>query len=186
MNRTKSALLELTEILLLALVLYGVITFALQTVRVVGESMEPTLQNQDLLISTRFDYRLHSPQRGDIVILKDPYDNSQDFIKRVIAVPGDRLEIRHGVVYINGQRQNETYLPKTEPWTWNADMASTVIPPGQYFVMGDNRNHSTDSRVFNTIATDQIVARAWIRIWPFDHFGPVSSSPTLFASQQAA
>ncbi|HEX6548944.1 MAG TPA: signal peptidase I [Candidatus Dormibacteraeota bacterium] len=168
--------------ILLAVGLYVVITFAIQTVHVLGLSMYPTLNNNDYLVATKIDYRFHGPQRGDIIVMRDPFDSSRDFIKRVIAVPGDRLEIRDSHIYINGQLLVEPYLRTDEPWTVN----NTWPPPGmpnaggpyvlaanQYFVMGDNRNASSDSRVFGPISRDRIDARAWFRIWPLSSFGPV-------------
>jgi signal peptidase I len=174
-----SFLRELAEVVLLAVILYIGISFAVQTVHVEGLSMFATLDDNDYLIANKIDYRLHAPQRGDIIILRPPNNNSTDFIKRVIALPGERLLIRDGVVYINGHRLVEPYLP--EAWVvfnnWPATGSSngTVIPPNQYFVMGDNRNKSQDSRYFGPIGRDRIDGRAWFRIWPLDHFGDVYS-----------
>ena len=176
--------LEILEIFALALILFVVIQFAVETVRVLGVSMNPTLSDQDFLIASRIDYRLHHPNRGDVIIMRDPYDSSKDFIKRVIAVPGDHLSITDGRVKINGHLLSEPYLPKTETWTvsntWPAQPGqSDVIPKNEYFVMGDNRNHSTDSRVFGPVAGTDIEARAWVRIWPLDHMGTVDSQSNL-------
>jgi signal peptidase I len=174
-----SFLRELAEVVLLAVILYIGISFAVQTVHVEGLSMFATLDDNDYLIANKIDYRLHAPQRGDIIILRPPNNNSTDFIKRVIALPGERLLIRDGVVYINGHRLIEPYLP--EAWVvfnnWPATGSSngTVIPPNQYFVMGDNRNKSQDSRYFGPIGRDRIDGRAWFRIWPLDHFGDIYS-----------
>jgi signal peptidase I len=183
---TRSFFVELAEILLLAVGLYIVITFAIQTVHVIGFSMVPTLNDNDYVLATKVDLRFTTPNRGDIVILKDPFDNSQDFVKRVIGLPGERLLIRNGKVFINGRQLDEPYLPKNEPWTsqanWptdNAEPNGAVIPSGRYFVMGDNRNHSSDSRVFGTIALNQIESRAWIRLLPLNKIGPVWQRPTL-------
>ena len=189
----RSILTEMAEILLLAFGLYILITFVIQTVHVIGYSMVPTLNNNDYVLATKVDLHFTTPQRGDIVILKDPFDNSQDFVKRVIALPGERLKITDGRVYINGQLLDEPYLPKNEPWVasnnWPTDAGSTngeVIPAGHYFVMGDNRNHSSDSRVFGPVALNQIQSRAWIRLLPLDHFGPVVQRPWLVAGSPAA
>jgi signal peptidase I len=181
-SKRRGILTEVAEVLLLALGLYLVINFAIQTVHVIGSSMYPTVTDNDYLIATKIDYRLHPPQRGDIIIMRDPYDNSRDFIKRVIAVPGDHLLIRQGQVYINGHLLNEPYI-NNEPWTENADwpLEQTADPNGvllktnQYFVMGDNRNHSSDSRVFGVVNRDAIEARAWIRVIPLSRFGPVDT-----------
>jgi len=193
MQPARSFLTELAEILLLAVGLYIVITFAIQTVHVIGYSMLPTLNNDDYVLATKVDLRFTAPTRGDIVILKDPFDNSQDFVKRVIALPGERLKITDGRVYVNGRLLDEPYLPKSDPWVasnnWPTDATSTdgaVIPPGHYFVMGDNRNHSSDSRVFGPISLDQIESRAWFRLLPLDHFGPVVQRPQLAGSAQPA
>ena len=169
---------------MLAIILYFGISFAVQTVHVEGLSMFATLDDNDYLIADKIDYRLHAPQRGDIIILRPPTDNSKDFIKRVIALPGERLLIRSGVVYINGHRLIEPYLP--EAWTvfydWpsNGSPDGMVIPPNQYFVMGDNRNKSQDSRTFGPIGRDRIDGRAWFRIWPIGSLGSIYSKvPTL-------
>ncbi len=171
-------MLELLEIGLLALGIYLVITFAVETVHVIGLSMYPTLNNDDLLIASKIDYHFHPPQRGDIVILKPPFGQN-DLIKRVVGLPGDRFEIRDGYVYINGRRLNEPYINPAEPWTVNANSTEQIIPSGYFFVMGDNRNHSSDSRAFGPIRNDDIEARAWIRIWPLNRFGIVDGHPSF-------
>ncbi|HVS48528.1 MAG TPA: signal peptidase I [Candidatus Dormibacteraeota bacterium] len=185
-----SLLREVFEVVVLAVILYFGISFAVQAVHVEGLSMYATLDDNDYLIANKIDYRLHSPQRGDIIILRPPSDNSKDFIKRVIALPGERLLIRDGVVYINGHKLDEPYLP--EAWTtlnnpspWSGPDGA-VIPPNQYFVMGDNRNRSQDSRIFGPISRDRIDGRAWFRIWPLDHFGGIYDKvPTLETSTTA-
>jgi len=124
------------------------------------------------------------------VILKDPFDSQQDFVKRVIALPGEQLRITNSHIYINGQLLKEPYLPKNDPWVsnnnWPSEPSSEVIPAGRYFVMGDNRNHSSDSRVFGPIRLDQIESRAWIRLLPLDSVGPVVQHPTLQPAPAAA
>ena len=183
--------MEIAEVALLAFVLYVVINFAIQTVHVIGSSMYPTVMDQDYLIATKIDYRLHPPQRGDIIIMKDPYDPSRDFIKRIVGVPGDHILIRGGQVYINGHALKEPYINPQEPWTEDADwpLTPTTNPEGvllssdEYFVMGDNRNHSSDSRVFGVVHRDQIEARAWIRVLPLNKIGPIETSQATITSQ---
>ncbi|MEA2637965.1 MAG: signal peptidase [Chloroflexota bacterium] len=185
--------------LLIAVVLYVVIAFALQTVRVDGESMVNTLQNQDLLLASKISYDFgQNPQRGDIVILIPPTNPSQDFIKRVIGLPGDVIEINGDhtptqvLIKPGGtgpfQLLREPYLPGA--WTTLKDCCmaggeasatpkALAIPAGDYFVMGDNRNFSSDSRVFGLVPRKNILAKAILRIWPVDHFGSLGSGPTF-------
>ena len=177
-TNASSLLREVFEVVVLAVILYFGISFAVQAVHVEGLSMYATLDDNDYLIANKIDYRLHAPQRGDIIILRPPADNSKDFIKRVIALPGDKLLIRDSVVYINGHRLDEPYLP--EAWTtlnnWPSNNSDgQVMKSNEYFVMGDNRNRSQDSRIFGPIGRDRIDGRAWFRIWPLDHFGDIYS-----------
>jgi len=186
-------------VLLIAVVLYIAIAFALQTVRVDGESMVGTLQNQDLLLASKISYDFgQNPQRGDIVILIPPTDPQQDFIKRVIALPGDVIEIdgNHTPTQVlikpggKGPFEllKEPYLPPK--WTTLNDCCMTsgqassaptpiTIPANEYFVMGDNRNYSSDSRVFGLVPRKNILAKAILRIWPLDHFGGLGAGPTF-------
>src|SRR5437660_10713053 len=121
-STASSLLRELAEVVVLAIILYFGISFAVQTVHVEGLSMFATLDDNDYLIADKIAYRLHAPQRGDIIILRPPTDDSKDFIKRVIALPGERLLIRDGHVLINGHRLNEPYLP--DNWTSQANWAA--------------------------------------------------------------
>jgi signal peptidase I len=173
-STASSLLRELVEVVVLAVILYFGISFAVQAVHVEGLSMFATLDDNDYLIANKIDYRLHAPQRGDIIILRPPTDNSKDFIKRIIALPGERLLISDGIVYINGHKLDEPYLP--EAWTtlnnWGGPDGE-VVPPNDYFVMGDNRNRSQDSRIFGFIGRDRIDGKAWFRIWPLNHLGQI-------------
>ena len=189
-SAASSLLREVAEVVVLAVILYFGISFAVQAVHVDGLSMFATLDDNDYLIANKIDYRFHAPDRGDIVILRPPTNNTTDFIKRIIALPGERLLIRDGIVYINGHRLYEPYLPEewtlqTNPQPWSIGEGQ-LIPPNQYFVMGDNRNKSQDSRFFGPITRDRIDGKAWFRIWPLDHFGniytqvPILESGSLF------
>jgi signal peptidase I len=186
-------------VLLIAVVLYIAIAFALQTVRVDGESMVGTLQNQDLLLASKISYDFgQNPGRGDIVILMPPTDPSQDFIKRVVGLPGDVIEINGDhtptqvLIKPGGKGAfhvlDEPYLPQA--WTTLKDCCMTngqasstpqpiTIPANEYFVMGDNRNFSSDSRVFGLVPRKNILAKAILRIWPLDHFGGLGAGPTF-------
>jgi len=181
----KSFLRDTLEIVFLALVLYVVIQYAVQTVHVLGSSMSLTLHDNDLLVASKISYKIHDPQRGDIIVFKPPNEDSRDFIKRVIALPGDKIRITNSVVYINGQVLHEPYLP--EKWTynnnWPADGQDKLVPADQYFVMGDNRNHSSDSRSFGFVERDAILGKAEVRIWPLGQVGFLTSKPSLSSGQ---
>mgnify|MGYP001193223869 CR=1 FL=1 len=181
----KSFLRDTLEIVFLALVLYVVIQYAVQTVHVLGSSMSMTLHDNDLLVASKISYKIHDPQRGDIIVFKPPNEDSRDFIKRVIALPGDKIRITNAVVYINGQVLHEPYLP--EKWTynnnWPADGQDKLVPADQYFVMGDNRNHSSDSRSFGFVERDAILGKAEVRIWPLGQVGFLTSKPSLSSGQ---
>ncbi len=145
--------------------------------------MYPSLHDGDLLIASKLDYRLHPIERGDIVILKDPLDPSRDFIKRVVGLPGDRIQIHDHRVLVNGSPLREPYLQA--PWVATGDWPgpgpsdTRVVPRGSYFVLGDNRDHSSDSRVFNSVRQDAIDGKAVVRFWPFQRVEVFSVRPTL-------
>ena len=180
-SAASSLLREVAEVIVLAVILYVGISFAVQAVHVEGLSMYATLDNNDYLIANKVDYRLHAPQRGDIVILRPPTNNTTDFIKRIIGLPGERLLIRSGVVYINGHKLDEPYLP--EAWVndtnWPDSSSGRVMGADEYFVMGDNRNRSQDSRFFGPISRDRIDGKAWFRIYPVGPFDIYKKMPTL-------
>ena len=190
---------DILEVLLIALILYIVIWSALQTVRVDGSSMVGTLQDQDLLLASKVSYDFGAnPSRGDIVVLMPPNDPTRDFIKRVIGVPGDKLQINGShqptavLIQAGGkgawQQLREPYV--AQPWTTlnyccrsdgtaSASALPVTVPQGTYFVMGDNRNFSSDSRSFGFVPRKNMLAKAFLRIWPLGHFGGLGSGPTL-------
>jgi signal peptidase I len=180
---TKGLARDLLEVLVLALGLYLIATTTIQTVHVVGLSMSPTLSDNDFLIASKLDYRLHDPERGDIIILKSPMDPGRDYIKRVIGVPFDHILIRDRHVLVNGVVLEEPYIHNwVSSGTWPKDPAAIdgeVVPKNMYFVMGDNRDHSSDSRLFGWVSRDQIDGKALIRVWPWAHATLLDVKPTL-------
>lgn len=168
----------------IAVALYLLATVVLQPVHVVGSSMSPSLADDDVVLASRIDYWFHAPARGDIAIVRDPGDRSKYFIKRVIGLPGDRVLIRAGHVYLNSVRLDEPYLSAewilTTNWPAFPDQAGgEAVPAGDYFVLGDNRDHSSDSRLFGYVATDQIESRAVLRLWPLGNFEVLDLKPRL-------
>ncbi len=178
--RPKSVFREALEIIFLALFIYVVIQYAVQTVHVIGHSMDRTLEHNDLLIASKLAYRLHEPERGDIVVFRPPNEESRDFIKRIVALPGDHFRIVGGKITVNGLVLEEPYLP--EPWTANNtafEGHEQVVPGRAYFVLGDNRNHSSDSRSFGYIKREAILGKAEVRIWPLYEIALLNSKPIL-------
>ena len=148
-----------------------IITFLYQPVRVEGTSMLPRLEDQDRLFINKFAYHFSSIERGDVVVFHYPLAPEKSYIKRVIAVPGDRLEIDRGIVRVNGKPQVETYVP--EEYRDNRSYAEIVIPEGSYFMMGDHRSISSDSREFGPVARSLIYGKAEFVYWPTRDAGVV-------------
>lgn len=152
--------------------------FVAQFHKVQGNSMVPTLHSGDYLITEKISYRFRAPKIGDIVVLKNPRDESQDFIKRIIAVPGDTIQISKNTVYINGQALKEDYLPintQTHAGTFITESSIIKAADNQYFVIGDNREHSSDSREWGPITKEEIVGKAFFRYFPIQNMGLLTS-----------
>lgn len=183
---------EVLETVLPALLIVLVVNlFLAQATRVEGQSMEPNIQDNQRLVVEKVSYRLHLPERGDIVVLKPPnweplslderviswfctvlpiectLEVPDPLIKRVIGLPGEMIEIKDGQVYINGEMLQEPYLKQAT----FGNTGPRIIAPGHVFVLGDNRGASNDSRSFGEVALANIVGRAWLRYWPLEEIG---------------
>jgi signal peptidase I len=141
--------------------------FLAQATRVYGQSMQPNLHTDERLVIEKLSYRFHGPRRGDVVVLHDPNGGSELLIKRVVGLPGERVTIANGRVFIDGVALEESYLDQET----QGNGRSWLVPPLQVFVMGDNRQASRDSRSFGTVERDQIIGRALFRYWPLDQIG---------------
>jgi signal peptidase I len=148
-----------------------IITFLYQPVRVEGTSMLPRLEDRDRLFINKFVYHLTAIEHGDVVVFRYPRDPEKSYIKRVIALPGDRLGIDHGQVWLNGRRLDESYVP--EEYRDQKSMPEMVVPEGYYFMMGDHRSISSDSREFGPVDRSLIYGKAVFIYWPTRDAGVV-------------
>jgi signal peptidase I len=148
-----------------------IIVFLYQPVRVEGTSMLPRLENQDRLFINKFAYHFTAIKRGDVVVFHYPRNPQISYIKRVVAIPGDRLRIDHGQVFVNDQRLDEPYVPAEYRDTRSYE--ATVIAQGEYFVLGDHRSIASDSREFGPVQRDLIYGKAVFVYWPTEDVGVV-------------
>ena len=170
-------LIDVLETLIWAVLLFVLINLVSARVRVDGASMLPTLTNGELVIVNKLAYRLGEPSRGDIIVFHFPVDPSQEFIKRVIGLPGDQVSIHKGAILINGQRLEEPYLPVTT--NYDGDW---TVGDDQLFVLGDNRNNSLDSHNWGTVPMDYVIGKALFIYWPLNSLGIIThAEPQLVA-----
>ena len=173
-NIVKELSAWLIYILVIIVISYLVITFVGQRTQVSGSSMETTLSDGDQLIVDKISYRFRDPNRYDIVVFPYQYEKNTYYIKRIIGLPGETVQVVDGYVYIDGQKLDEHYGNEVME---NPGLAAdpVVLGDDEYFVLGDNRNNSQDSRAANVgvIHRDDLLGRAWIRIWPFNKFGVI-------------
>lgn len=182
---------EIIETILLALLIFLMVRGVVINFRVDGNSMEPTLSNAEMLVINRraytsFDinaildalpgvnrqgedrrYIFNPPNRGDIIVFRPPGSSSDPYIKRIIGLPGETIEIHDGSVFVNNQRLEENYVSSATSWRGGGgNQSSITIPEDEYFVMGDNRENSSDSRTFGTVPKDDIIGKSWVAYWP--------------------
>jgi signal peptidase I len=148
-----------------------IIIFLYQPVRVEGTSMLPVLEDQDRLFINKMAYRVGEIHRGDVVVFLYPHDHAKSYIKRVIALPGDELRIDHGQVFVNGRKVIEQYVPAR--FSDDRSQPEMAVPAHEYFVMGDHRSISSDSRDFGPVDRDLIYGKAAFVYWPMDQAGVV-------------
>jgi signal peptidase I len=148
-----------------------IVVFVVQPVKVEGTSMQPHLVDQERIFVNRFIYHFADIRQGDVVVFWYPRDRSKSYIKRVLAVPGDEVEIQRGNVYVNGAKIEEPYLER-EYRSFDS-YPKSVVPPDQYFVLGDHRNSSNDSRNWGCVPRQLIYGKAFFGYWPLSHLGRV-------------
>ncbi len=168
LGRNTNLLLEISETVLLAALIFFGTRLLVQNFRVEGPSMTPTLENAEFLLVNKLAYLAGDPGRGDVVVLRSPRNSDEDLVKRVVALPDETVEIRAGQIYVNGRRLDEQAYQSAAT---SPDMPVRRVPPDAYFVLGDNRAQSRDSRHLGTVPRGAIVGQVWLVYWPPAGFG---------------
>lgn len=164
----------LQTIVLSAAIFVIIYLFAAQPHLVKGSSMEPNFHNGDYILTEKISYKFREPERGEVVVFKAPNRPDADYIKRIIGLPGEKIKVIEGVIYVNGQKLPEQYEPinfQTFSGRFLQEGQEFTVPENQYIVFGDNRSHSSDSREFGPVDKDFIIGRALVRYWPAPRFG---------------
>lgn len=169
----KSFVRDIIGTIVTVVVVFLLLQFSIQSSIVIGPSMEPTLKQKQRVLINKLVYTFHPPERGDIIVFHPPNNNQPDYIKRLIALPGDTVEIEDGDVYINNIKLHEPYVEDSPHYS----MDSRVIPENNYFVLGDNRNNSNDSHNGWTIPRQNIIGKGWLSLWPPGEWGLVPNHP---------
>lgn len=168
---------EIVETIALTLIIFLVIHFAIQSYRVSGTSMVPNLQNNEYVMVNKMAYLFHPPERGDVIVFHFPLDTTKDFIKRVIGLPGDTISYDSTTVTVDGTVLKEPYISEAA----NSDGKTLVVPPNDYFVLGDNRPVSEDSRFWGFVPKDDLVGKAVMVYWPFSSWQLINTYPAVYA-----
>lgn len=161
-------ILDILETLILSVILFAVINAVSARIRVDGSSMEPTLHTGEFVIVNKLSYKLGSPQIGDVIVFHFPRDIEQEYIKRVIGLPGDTVEVKNGRVYVNSQPLKEDYIAASPSYE-----RSWQVPPNSLFVLGDNRNNSSDSHNWGPVPENYVVGKAVFVYWPPENWGVI-------------
>ncbi len=175
---------EIIETVALTLIIFFAVHFSVQPYRVDGPSMQPGLRTGDLVIVNLLTYNFGAPRRGDVIVFRPPDDPSQQYVKRIIGVPGDTITVTADAVIVDGKTLNEPYIHALAPGESESPVAVTDLKlgPDQYFVLGDNRDNSRDSRFFPTPVTRQmIIGKAEVVAWPLNALEWVQSYSNVFA-----
>ena len=157
--------------------------FFFQPHQVIGNSMGPNFEDREYLLTDKISYRFHKPQRGDVVIFKSPPDPEKDYIKRIVGLPGEKIKIQGGKVFINDRLLNENYLsPGTpvSPGVFLREGQEVKIPDDSYIVLGDNRSNSFDSRSWGPVPAKDIIGRAFLRYWPLEKLNLIKEATYAF------
>lgn len=164
---------EIIITLILGILIFVFLRLTVQSYKVEGMSMMDGIQHGQYLLVNKAVYFLRLPQRGEVIVFHPPQRPEAQYIKRVIALPNEMVEVKNGKVFVNGTPLIEPYIKESPKYT----VLPEKIPPGHYFVLGDNRNHSQDSHQGWTVPSDQIIGKAWISLWPPQKWGLIEHYP---------
>lgn len=177
-----SFILEFVQSIVLALSVFVIIyLFVAQPNEVNGTSMVPNFEDREYLLTDKLSYRFGEPKRGDVVVFKAPpsepcSEDECEYIKRIIGLPGDRVKVMEGKVYVNGEKLGQYFLPEdfvTQPGAYSLEGVEKLVPADYYLCFGDNRSYSRDGREFGPVSRDSIIGKAFFRYWPVSSLGLV-------------
>lgn len=174
------------ENIIFVVLLIVTIHFTLQNFHIMGQSMEPTLHDREYILVYKSIYTYRPPARGDIIVFRYPLNPRSDYIKRIIAVPGDIISVLNQTVIVDGVTLNEPYINKDDPYNPYPSFRKRIVGPDQYFVMGDNRGDSSDSREWGFVPRHDIIGQALLVYWPIsaDNFGFLATPSNVFSKVQ--
>jgi signal peptidase I len=176
-KRLGAFFLDILEVIVFAVgIFFFIYLLIMRPHKISGQSMMPNFRDGEFLLTEKVTYYARSPTRGDVVVFMPPVSNTDEFIKRVIGLPGEKVMLKDGRVYINDRMLPESYIKDgvvTSGGPFLADGTEFTVPPGEYFVMGDNRPNSSDSRYWGPITKKVMTGRAWISYWPINTSGVV-------------
>jgi signal peptidase I len=172
--------LDFVETIVIALAIFVIVyRFLFQPHQVKGNSMMNNFYDGEYVLTDKITYRFRLPARGEVIVFKAPKNEDYDYIKRIIALPGDRVKVEGGQVYLNNQKLDESVYLHQDSYTqagyFSQEGTEILVPAESYYVLGDNRNHSSDSREWGVVPKDNIIGRAWIRYWPLNQFGVIKN-----------
>jgi signal peptidase I len=174
----------LQGIVVILAIMVMIYLFIMSPQEINGQSMDPTFHNAEYILTNKIEYKITNPKRGDIVIFKSPRDKDIDYIKRIIGLPGDIVRISNNSFYINGKKLDESQYIKPEVYlyggTFLPENQDFAVPEGKYFVIGDNRPHSSDSREFGPIGKEDFIGQAFFRYWPPQRLGFIAKPSYSF------
>jgi len=178
-RRLGTFILDILQIIVFAVALFlFAYLLVVQPHKIKGQSMDPTFKDGEFLLTDKVTYRAQDPKRGDVVVFKAPPDDKDEYIKRIIGLPGEKVMVSGGRIYVNGKLLEEKYLASTvvtQPGSIALEGKELVVPPDQYFAVGDNRPHSYDSRSFGFVGKKKITGKAWFVYWPPQKAGIVQA-----------